>query len=116
MSIELYPVIPGRPCSFCLCLQEGSVFADLDVDNDNNVTLLRISYDGYGCCNAADLPKMKTQDSALLLSSISSMSLNAPAVKEVLRRYFREIRDLIWPDSLEEHGLVQAETPSLPSP
>src|SRR5579871_6352723 len=33
ITVQLYPVMPSRPCSFCLSLQGGSVFADFDKDD-----------------------------------------------------------------------------------
>lgn len=41
-----------RPCDFSLNLEtpRGTVFADFDELADECVTLRRISFDGYGCC------------------------------------------------------------------
>ena len=44
----------GRPCRYCLGLQNDSVFADFDLDNAGCVFLVRISFDGYGCCGTAE--------------------------------------------------------------
>jgi hypothetical protein len=50
MDIALYPpMLPTRPCRFCLSLQGASVFADFDVDADGRVFAVRVSFDGYGC-------------------------------------------------------------------
>ena len=51
MSFEVEPYTwqtGTRPCTFTLALGEGSVFADFDVDPDGFVSLLRVSFDGYG--------------------------------------------------------------------
>ncbi len=42
--------MPTRPCQYCLAMQNDSVFADFGVDEKGCLYLLRISYDGYGCC------------------------------------------------------------------
>ena len=106
ISIELYPVMPTRPCSFCLCLQDSAVFADFDVSSERHVRLGRISYDGYGCCRVESLPTMMSSGASILLSAIANESLNSPEVSNALREYFTEIADLIWRDALEEHGLL----------
>ena len=107
IAIETYPVEPTRPCSFCLCLQGGSVFADFDTDDAGIISLRRISFDGYGCCRVeAPITKMSSGDSRLLLDAITRGELESVQVEEVLRRYFRENKDVIWSDALAEHDLL----------
>jgi len=106
ITAQLYPVIPTRPCSFCLCLQGGSVFADFDTDADGVVSLRRISFDGYGCYEAGDsITRMSPDNSRLLVEAISRGALESVHVEEVLRRYFRETKDVVWCDALEEYDL-----------
>jgi hypothetical protein len=109
MSIEVqtYPVMPTRPCSFCLCLQGGSVFADFDSNDADIVSLRRISFDGYGCCRVGEsITKMSSEDSRLLLDAIARGDVESVGVEGVLRRYFRENKDVIWSDALAEHDLL----------
>src|SRR4051794_32875400 len=107
VAVETYPVMPTRPCSFCLCLQGGSVFADFDTDDAHIVSLRRISFDGYGCCSVGDsITKMSLADSRLLLDAIACGELATVEVEGVLRRYFRENKDVIWSDALAEHDLL----------
>lgn len=107
IAVETYPVMPTRPCSFCLCLQGGSVFADFDTDDADLISLRRISFDGYGCCRVGEsITKMSSGDSQVLLDSIARGELESVAVEQVLRRYFRENKDVIWSDALAEHGLL----------
>jgi hypothetical protein len=101
------PMLPTRPCSFCLSLQGGSVFADFDTDDVNIVSLRRISYDGYGCCEPKEpLAKMNSDDAHLLLDSIARGNVGDTQVEETLRRYFRMNKELIWSDALAEHDLL----------
>ena len=107
IAVETYPVMPTRPCSFCLCLQEGSIFADFDTDAANIISLRRISFDGYGCCVVGEsITKMSSGDSRLLLDAIARGELESIEVEEFLRRYFRENKDVIWSDALTEHDLL----------
>ena len=107
IAIQTYPVMPTRPCSFCLCLQGGSVFADFDADDNSIISLRRISFDGYGCCKVGEsITKMSSGDSRLFLDAIARGELESIEVEEVLRRYFRENKDMIWSDALAEHDLL----------
>jgi len=106
IAIQIYPPMQGRACRFCLCLQNGSVFADFDVDPDGYVFAVRVSFDGYGACRApADIARMTARDSATLLAMIEEGVIEDVA-EPILREYFRRTRDVIWNDALEEHGLV----------
>jgi hypothetical protein len=107
MEVEIYPpMLPSRPCRFCLSLQGGSVFADFDVDADGRVFAVRVSFDGYGCCHApSNVGRMDVNDSDALLAMVKRGSIDATA-SDVLRAYFRHHRDVFWSDALEEHGLV----------
>ena len=109
MSIraEIFPTMPTRPCSFCLSLQGGSVFADFDTDDAAIVFLRRISFDGFGCCQVGEsIKKMSSRDSRLLLDAIARRELGGVQVENTLRSYFRENQDVIWRDALAEHDLL----------
>jgi hypothetical protein len=106
IAVQTYPVMPTRPCSFCLCLQGGSVFADFDTDDADIISIRRISFDGYGCCEPESITRMSSADSRLLLDAIASGELESVQVDEVLRRYFRASKDVIWSDALAEHDLL----------
>src|SRR6188508_2868325 len=107
IAVQTYPVIPNRPCSFCLCLQGGSVFVDFDTDDDDLTSLRRISFDGYGCCDVGQsITKMSSADSRVLLDAIARGELGSVEVEGVLQRYFRENKDLIGSEALAEHDLL----------
>ena len=107
IAVQIFPVMPTRPCSFCLCLQGGSVFADFETNDADIISLLRISFDGFGCCKAGEtITKMSSRDSRVLLDAIARGELGSVQVEETLRRYFRENKDVIWSDALAEHDLL----------
>ncbi len=107
IAVEMFPMMPTRPCSFCLSLQGGSVFADFDTDHADIVSLRRISFDGFGCCDVGEtVTKMSSDDSRLLLDAMARGEVGSVQVEETLRRYFRENMDVIWSDALAEHGLL----------
>ena len=107
MEVEIYPpMLPSRPCRFCLSLQGGSAFADFNVDADGRVFAVRVSFDGYGCCDApANVGRMDAHDSDALLAMVKQGSIDARA-SDVLRAYFQENRHAFWSDALADHGLV----------
>jgi hypothetical protein len=107
IAVETVPVMPTRPCSFCLCLQGGSVFADFDTDDSEIISLRRISFDGFGCCSVeGKTTSMSPDDSRLMLSAIAGGQLETPPVDDALRRYFRANSAVIWDDALAEHELL----------
>lgn len=101
--IENYP--PFRECRFCLSLQEGSVFADFDIDEEGRVFLLRISFDGYGCCSGG-FKKMSRDDSGIVIAAVDRGIVDDPKVEASLRAYFEQNSDVIWSDALARHELV----------
>ena len=107
MDIEIYPpMLPSRPCRFCLCLQEGCVFADFDVDTDGRVFAVRVSFDGHGCCHTeGNIGRMNEHDSKALLEMVDKDMLGHEA-ETILRSYFSANRDVFWRDALEENDLV----------
>jgi hypothetical protein len=106
MEIALVPpMLPSRPCRFCLSLHGGSVFADFDVDDEGRVFAVRVSFDGYGCCEPAHARLMSQPDSEALLDMVQQGSID-PAAGPILRAYFRENRHVFWNDALEDHGLL----------
>lgn len=107
LAIKVFPVMPTRPCSFCLSLQDGSVFADFDTNEADVVRLRRISFDGFGCCSVDDsITSMSSSDSRLLLDAIGRGDLSSIHVEDALQRYFRANKDVLWSDALVEYGLL----------
>ena len=106
IAIAVTPVMPTRPCSFCLCRQEGSVFAAFDVDGEGAVSLRRISFDGFGCCYPAAAAVMSPGDSRELREAVAGDTVSEPSVAEVLRRFFGQAQEVLWKDALIDHGLL----------
>ena len=83
------------------------MFADFDTDDADLISLRRISFDGFGCCRIeAPITKMSSEDSRLLLESISRGDIGSEQVEDALRRYFSANTDVIWTDALAEHDLL----------
>jgi hypothetical protein len=107
IQVEIFPSMPTRPCTFCLSLQGGSVFADFDVDEKKRVFLVRISFDGYGCCTTQDnIEKMNANDSLVLLGMVRDNVIDSKAIDQIIRAYFKTNRKGIWEEALQEHSLI----------
>ncbi len=112
MSIEIglhYWETSTRPCDFSLNLEtpRGTVIADFDVLADECVTLRRISFDGFGCCETEGrCSKMSPSDSTTLINSIREKDVNRQPVRDILCRYLAENASSIWADALDEHQLT----------
>ena len=98
----------SRPCRFCLCLQGGSVFADFNNDSDGRVFLVRISFDGYGCCETeSKVARMALEESDTLVKLVNTDDVNRDEIREILYRYFDQNQNVIWRDTLVEHELLK---------
>lgn len=109
MLVRSTQVMPSRPCKYCLALQDDSVFADFDLDEQGCLYLVRISFDGYGCdrTDPENRPaKMSLEHSLILIQLIEKDNLNENEAAEILAEYFRANRMLLWEDALLAHGLI----------
>jgi hypothetical protein len=112
VSFEVAPFtskMGARPCSFSLALDGGSVFADFDVDPDGLISLLCVSFDGYGAWRPDEGQSTTTMDAAdasKLRQARDEETLDSDEVRGLLRRYFHANRAKIWSDALEQYGLL----------
>lgn len=108
MNITAYSWPDGvRPCRFSLCFNDGSVFADFDVDGRQCVYLVRISFDGYGCCTVPKATQMSPSESSKLLHAWAANDVNHAWVRDLLHTYLSANKHLIWEDALVEYGLIR---------
>jgi hypothetical protein len=85
------------------------VFADFDADEKGQLYLVRISFDGYGCCYPgwkATPVKMPLADSEKLLRFTSADDLTHPEVASILSSYFAACGEAVWVDALQDHALI----------
>jgi hypothetical protein len=109
-QVEPYTWQTGtRPCTFTLALAEHSVFADFDVDSDGFISLVRVSFDGYGAWRPDEgqsTTTMDVRDAAVLQRARDEGTLNSDEVRALLRRYFHANSATIWSDALAQYGLL----------
>ena len=101
--------MPTRPCEFCLALQGGSVFADFGLDENDQLYLERISFDGYGCCVPSwegEPTKIESAISQQLLEKVKDGKVGTADVARILQSYFVNCGEAIWVDALQSHKLI----------
>jgi hypothetical protein len=109
IQIRSYQSMPTRPCHLGLALQDDSVFADFDKDEEGCLYLVRISFDGYGCCypdKSIEVGKISSDKSARLIKHIERSDLEHPELSEIVQSYLFAVREAIWKDALKHHGLI----------
>jgi hypothetical protein len=109
LAVQIHPVMRSRPCLFCLALQDGSVFADFDTDDDDRVFLRGISFDSFGYCGVGQsVTKMNAADSRFLLDAVAYGKLEREVVEveAALRRYLRANTHVISKDALSRYDLL----------
>lgn len=83
------------------------MFVDFDITWAGAVYLVRISYDGYGCCVPGNqVGKMDSISSRYLIAAILENNLYLPRVTEILQSYFCANKIALWEDAPSEHGLI----------
>lgn len=96
-----------RPCDYGLAFQDDSVFADFRLSEKGLLYLVRISYDGYGCCEPiVEISKMDEEKSRCLISAIERSDFQSAEIQEIVSGYFREHKHELWEDALIEHNLI----------
>ena len=107
ITIRIASPMPTRPCRFCLALQDDSVFADFDIDPEGHAFVIRISYDGFGCCECeTNVTRMSCEGTQIICAAINRQELGDNGFQKALLGYLRENADVIWKDALKAHGLL----------
>ncbi|QYJ83027.1 hypothetical protein [Shewanella aegiceratis] len=107
MDIRNSETISTHPCRYSLVLQDASIFVDFDVNPNGCLYLVRISFDGYGCCEPkAEVKEMDTVSSEILKAQIENNSFQSPEIRDVLSNYFCENKSVLWEEALLEYELI----------
>ena len=133
MSVAFGSMAATRPSDFYLTFYDACVFADFQrVNEGRQVQLLRISFDGYGCCDSSrnDRPfsLMDAESSGQFLATLENYRHNVEnhhpqtasnpsdaitSVRErenilaILRKYFAEnLANGLWQDALDQYSLL----------
>ncbi|MFC4632408.1 hypothetical protein ACFO3O_00700 [Dokdonia ponticola] len=96
-----------RKADYYLGCLDGSIFIDFNRTIENHISLVRISFDRYGCCNLDDkgLSLNKT-DSEKFIKEMESEHLNQKTIFKLVKEIIEINKDHIWIDAIEEYKLI----------
>eukprot|EP00455_Lapot_gusevi_P027644 TRINITY_DN2934_c0_g1_i2.p1 TRINITY_DN2934_c0_g1~~TRINITY_DN2934_c0_g1_i2.p1 ORF type:complete len:126 (-),score=13.36 TRINITY_DN2934_c0_g1_i2:4-381(-) len=105
--------MPSRPCDYQLYgeCERGSVFIDFgETPDKKQVRLLRISFDGYGCCSVDKgpnrMPAMSEADSNEFRRIANENRVSYETLAPLLKRYFGANIRSLWDGALQEYHLL----------
>lgn len=88
------------------CLN-GSVYMDFNKSNGNLISLCRISFDGYGCCNLPDETNyLSLELSNRFIEEMAKEELNQEIITNIVKELIKINHEYIWEDALKEYGLI----------
>lgn len=86
----------SRPSNYCLSYFDDSVFLDFDNNQEDNVFLKRISFDGYGCCTLGTIiVPLNEQDSKLFKEIIETGLKDQKTLMGIIKKAIALNRELI---------------------
>lgn len=106
LNIRVSEQMPTRPCEYCLALEDDSVFLDLDIRENGNLFVVRISFDGYGCCEPVEVTDFNESESKFLINNIKNNTLSSSEVAMILRSYLKINKDSLWTEALSQYNLI----------
>ena len=99
------PMLPTRPCLYCLSFNNSCVFADFDLADDR-LYIVRISFDGHGCYRLDDPTwSISPEDSSRMIDWIESDNVDHDAMRGVLTEYLCRRKTSKFDDALVYNGL-----------
>lgn len=96
----------SRPADYYLGYQDGCVFLDFNNHDNSRISLKRISFDGYGCCELGDdVTPLDTEDSQVFKTLFKENLKEQEVLLTIIKKSIALNRQHIWADALEEYSL-----------
>ena len=97
-----------RKADYYLGCLDSSVFIDFNRTQDNLISLIRISFDGYGCCNLDENGlSLNLNDSVEFIMEMENDNLNQENISRLVKEIIKVNKDHIWMDAIQEYGLIE---------
>lgn len=97
----------SRKADFYLGCLGGSVFIDFNQTNDSLISLCRISFDGYGCCNITDTKNLLNFElSKKFIEEIKKDEIDQEKLTLLVKEIIKINQEYIWTDALEAYNLI----------
>jgi hypothetical protein len=87
---------------------DGCIFADFAFvpsshSQSRRLKLLRISFDGHGCCTTPKSSEMDSKKTDLLMETSNE---EVDKITQIIVQYLRENHKILWEDALTEYGII----------
>lgn len=97
----------SRKADFYLGCLDSSVYIDFNKSNENLISLCRISFDGYGCCNLPDESNhLSLKLSDRFIEEMGKEKLDQETITNLVKELIKLNREYIWEDALTEYNFV----------
>jgi hypothetical protein len=97
----------SRKADYYLGCLDSSVFMDFNRSIDNRISLVRISFDGYGCCELDERGTLLNHtESQKFIEEMEKEKLNQEKISRLVNEIIKINKGLIWMDAIEEYGLL----------
>ena len=97
----------SRKADFYLGCLDGSVFIDFNQSSEDLISLCRISFDGYGCCNLKNTTNYLSPElSNQFLEEIRKDELNQEKLALIVKEIIKVNKEYIWIGALKEYNLI----------
>ena len=92
---------------FILGCFDGSVFIDFSVTKEHKIKPVRISFDGYGCCEIGSKAEaLCLDDSKLFLAVVKSKEIEQTTLEILVQKSIVLNLNYIWKDALEAYCFI----------
>lgn len=97
----------SRKAAYYLGCLGGSVFIDFNQTSDGNISLCRISFDGYGCCDITNKANPLTVEmSKKFVEEITRDELDQEQLTALVKKAIKINQKYLWTDALTEYNLI----------
>ena len=97
----------SRKADFYLGCLDSSVFIDFNLTSDCLISLCRIPFDGYGCCNIADTKNLLNFElSKKFMEEIKKDEIDQRKLTPLVKEIIKINQEYIWRDALEAYNLI----------
>lgn len=97
-----------RIADYCLSYDDDSVFIDFNDCSNEQIRLIRISFDGYGCCNSLERTSipLAIDKSRLFKEQVAAGITNQELMLSLVKESILLNKEQLWMDALEEYALI----------
>lgn len=97
-----------RRADYYLGCLDSSVFIDFNRMGNDQISIVRISFDGYGCCNLDNKAELlDEEESKLFIKEVDKEPLNQDVITALVKKAIEINAEHIWNDALEEYELIE---------